>query len=300
MVSGCALLIDYVLTITISIASGADALFSFFPSAWLPFKMAVAVTGVLLLTWLNMRGIKESVLPLVPIVLIFLVAHAFAIVYAACGPIPGNTAIVSSTAPYEQGAPPPKSGAWEWGSSCFALQHGGGHLYRIEESATDPIMRDPKGKTAIHTMRYMSFRWRSWSSASIVAYLLIMCTMSRKRLQPYSFKMTEAGMRTGADLVWFRFIPRRSAVRAAQTDSLTGRDLSNMALDRWPPSRFAALNDLLVTQNGVIIMAPPSLFRMLYSAGSVRFLVVLYSINVIVTFSLRSWGWCARWWNAPP
>ena len=39
MVSGCALLIDYVLTITISIASGADALFSFLPSAWLAYKL---------------------------------------------------------------------------------------------------------------------------------------------------------------------------------------------------------------------------------------------------------------------
>ena len=42
MVSGCALLIDYVLTITISVASGADALFSFLPPAWLPYKLAFA------------------------------------------------------------------------------------------------------------------------------------------------------------------------------------------------------------------------------------------------------------------
>jgi amino acid transporter len=38
LVSGCALIVDYVLTISISIASGADAIFSFLPAEWLPFK----------------------------------------------------------------------------------------------------------------------------------------------------------------------------------------------------------------------------------------------------------------------
>ncbi len=76
MVSGSALLIDYLLTITLSVASGADALFSFLPIAWLQFKLPVAVFGVILLIWLNLRGVKESVIPLVPIFIIFLITHA--------------------------------------------------------------------------------------------------------------------------------------------------------------------------------------------------------------------------------
>src|SRR6188472_2777316 len=48
--SGAALLVDYVLTITISIASGADAIFSFLPPAWAPYKLAFAFAGVGLLT----------------------------------------------------------------------------------------------------------------------------------------------------------------------------------------------------------------------------------------------------------
>ena len=47
MIAGCALLIDYVLTITISIASGADALFSFLPMEWLPYKLHFAVAACL-------------------------------------------------------------------------------------------------------------------------------------------------------------------------------------------------------------------------------------------------------------
>src|SRR5271169_1290221 len=73
MVSGCALLIDYVLTITISIASGADALFSFLPVSWLPYKLTLAYVGVLLLTLLNLRGVKESVMSLVPVFMVFVI-----------------------------------------------------------------------------------------------------------------------------------------------------------------------------------------------------------------------------------
>ena len=49
MVSGCALLIDYVLTITLSVASGADAVFSFLPASWQPWRLCVAIAGVVLL-----------------------------------------------------------------------------------------------------------------------------------------------------------------------------------------------------------------------------------------------------------
>ena len=83
MISGCALLIDFVLTITISIASGADAIFSFLPLGWIRAKLLVAVLGVSLLMIMNLRGVKESVMPLVPIFLVFLLTHTFAVLYVA-------------------------------------------------------------------------------------------------------------------------------------------------------------------------------------------------------------------------
>src|SRR5580704_12277969 len=64
LVSGCALIVDYVLTISISIASGADAIFSFLPSAWLPFKFWLAIFVVVVMVAMNLRGVKESVIAL--------------------------------------------------------------------------------------------------------------------------------------------------------------------------------------------------------------------------------------------
>jgi amino acid transporter len=75
VVSGSALLIDYVLTITLSVASGADALFSLLPAGGLHYKLALEIAGVCLLTLLNLRGAKEAVLPWVPIFIVFVLTR---------------------------------------------------------------------------------------------------------------------------------------------------------------------------------------------------------------------------------
>ena len=80
VVSGCALLVDYVLTITVSIAGGGDAIFSVLPLELHCYKLPVEFGAILLLLLLNLRGVKESVAPLVPIFLTFLVTHAILII----------------------------------------------------------------------------------------------------------------------------------------------------------------------------------------------------------------------------
>jgi amino acid transporter len=85
LVFGCAFIMDYVLTIAISIASGADAIFSFLPAEWLPAKFFVAIAVVVLMVAMNLRGVKESVLALVPVFLAFLGLHLVLICYAVLG-----------------------------------------------------------------------------------------------------------------------------------------------------------------------------------------------------------------------
>ena len=85
---------------------------------------------------------------------------------------------------------------------------------------------------------------------------------------------------------------------AAQAGFLDGpRVLANMALDRWFPTRFATLSDRLVTQNGILLMGGAALLVMLATRGSVGLLVVLYSINVFITFSLSQLGMVRHWWK---
>lgn len=97
MFSGCALVVDYVLTITVSIASGADAIFSFLPGEWLSYKLSTAIIGILALTLLNLRGVKEAVAPLVPVFLIFVITHAFVIIYTPIAHVSQVQGVVKGT-----------------------------------------------------------------------------------------------------------------------------------------------------------------------------------------------------------
>ena len=81
VMSGCALLVDYVLTITVSIASGCDQLFSFLPMRYIHYKMPAEIAILAILVVLNLRGVKESVNILAPIFLLFIATHSFMIVY---------------------------------------------------------------------------------------------------------------------------------------------------------------------------------------------------------------------------
>ncbi|HEX8960091.1 MAG TPA: amino acid permease, partial [Geobacteraceae bacterium] len=78
---------------------------------------------------------------------------------------------------------------------------------------------------------------------------------------------------------------------AAQTGFVDGpRVMSNMAIDSWFPHRFAALSERLTMRNGILLMGVAAIALLFYTHGSVDALVVMYSINVFITFSLSQLG----------
>jgi len=85
---------------------------------------------------------------------------------------------------------------------------------------------------------------------------------------------------------------------AAQTGYLDGpRVMANMAHDYWLPRKFTLLSDRLVSQNGIVLMGVAAFCVIWLSKGSVAFLVVLYSINVFITFTLSQFGMVKHWFN---
>src|SRR5580693_7569482 len=82
VVSGCALIGDYILTIAISVASGTDALFSMLPVEWQVWKLKFSIGILIFLTFLNLRGAKESVVLWVPIFFVFIATYTFGIIWA--------------------------------------------------------------------------------------------------------------------------------------------------------------------------------------------------------------------------
>jgi len=302
MVSGSALLIDYVLTITISIASGADALFSFLPPAWLPYKLTFAFFGVLLLTAMNMRGVKESVLPLVPIFLTFVLTHAFIIGYAVIMNLGNFGNVVAATRADVVQTQAELGFAGMLLLILRAYSMGAGTYTGIEAVSNGlPILREPKVRTGKRTMHYMAFSLALVVMGLMLAYLLYrVVPQSGKTLNAVLFEnMTQGWGRGGTVFVLITLLSEAALLFvAAQTGFLDGpRVLSNMALDRWFPTKFAMLSDRLVTQKGILMMGGAALVTLVLTNGSVKYLIVLYSINVFITFFLSQLGMVRHWWQ---
>src|SRR6185503_415269 len=85
---------------------------------------------------------------------------------------------------------------------------------------------------------------------------------------------------------------------AANTGFLGGPAvLANMAADSWVPHMYRYLSTRLVSQNGILLMGVTSLGILIVTGGKVALLVVLYSINVFLTFSMSLLGLCIYWWK---
>jgi len=303
MVSGCALLIDYVLTITLSVASGADALFSFLPPDLLDYKLAVALAGLLLLIVLNLRGVKESVVTLMPIFMLFVFTHLFVIVYGLylhAGNLPQVANQVSADLSLAQ------SNLGFLGMLFLILKSysmGAGTYTGIEAVSNGlPILREPKVKTGRKTMVYMAASLAITVMGLMIAYILFKVeeapgkTVNAVLFEAITRSWTEPW---GTVFVWVTLLSEALLLFvAAQTGFLDGpRVLSNMAMDRWFPTKFTMLSDRLVTQNGILLMGGFSLVLMAVSHGSVDMLIVLYSINVFITFALSQLGMVRHWWQ---
>lgn len=294
VISGSALLVDYVLTITVSLASCGDAIFSYLPVAYLQYKLIFIVLLIVLLVVMNLRGVKESVTILTPIFIVFLITHVLLIGYSLVthagrlGPLVsefrGDYARDLNVIGFV--------GVLAIFLRAFSL--GGGTYTGIEAvSNAMNVMREPKVQTGKRTMVYLA------SSLAVTAGGLILC-YSLFALQPAEGRTLNAILADQAFSLWplggllaFVTIFSEGALLmvAAQSGFAGGPAvMANMAIDSWLPRRFASLSERLTMQNGVLLMGGAALLVLFYTGGSVSALVVMYSINVFVTFSLSQFG----------
>jgi amino acid transporter len=304
VVSGSALLVDYVLTISVSVACGLDQIFSILPPYWVQYKL-IGVTAVIgLLMILNLRGIKESVTILMPIFLVFLVAHII-LIFGGIGSHLTEATQVAGTmhTDFSNGL---KTLGFIGMASLFARAYsmGAGTYTGIEAVSNGiQIMREPKIDTAKRTMAYMAISLAVAAGGILLCYLLFHVkpepgkTMNAVLLDRFAGGWVIGNIPVGW---WFVVITLASEAAllfvAAQTGFIDGpRVMGNMATDSWLPRRFASLSERLTMQNGVVLISVAAILTLVVTKGNTSTLVLMYSINVFLTFSLSEMGMVRYW-----
>lgn len=303
LVSGAALIVDYVLTIAISVSSGVDALFSLLPVSAQAYKLMLELVIVVVLLWMNLRGAKESIKVLMPIFVGFVVTHVVVIVYGLLAHAAGISALIPDTLIESRKLAGETSWLFTVALLLKAYSLGGGTYTGIEAVSNNVnSLAEPRVRTGKMTMLYMAISLAFTAGGIILLYLLWNARpVEGQTLNAVVFHSIFANMglhdvKLAIALSTTLAFEAGLLLVAANTGFLGGPSvLANMAADSWVPHKFRYLSTRLVTQNGAMVMGIAAIALLLWSAGKVDLLVVLYSINVFLTFSLSLAGLCLYW-----
>jgi amino acid transporter len=307
VVSGCALVVDYVLTVAISVAAGCEAIFSFLPAGVQAFKLLAEFGVVGWLILLNIRGVKESVLVLTPIFLAFLASHALLLTYGILRHGGEMGHLLTDTVQDTRQA---VSGIGLAGVGLVLLRAfslGGGTFTGIEAVSNGVgILAEPRVENGKRTMLYMATSLAITAGGILLCYLLNRVafepgkTLNASLWETLTRGWNVGGLALGPVVVGFTLVSEGALLFvAAQTGFVDGpRTLAAMAVDEWVPKRFKNLSERLVTQNGVLGMGLAAVAVLAYTRGAVGLLVVMYSINVFLTFTLSQSGMARHWIRA--
>jgi amino acid transporter len=305
LIAGCALILDYVLTIAISVAAGVEALASLLPLGFQDYKLWAEAFFTVLLIILNLRGMKEAIRILLPIFLGFVVTHFALIVYGIFAHATHLPDLVPATLA-ETGTLADNIG---WisvaGMLLLAYSQGGGTYTGLEAVSNNVnILAEPRVHTGKMTMIYMALSLAFTASGIILLYLLWDAKpVEGQTLNASTFRaiIHSLGFNDWTNKIILMFVLAFEAgllFVAANTGFLGGPAvLSNMAADSWVPHKFRYLSTRLVTQNGILVMGIAALAVLFWTGGEVTLLVVLYSVSVFLTFAISLFGLVVYWWR---
>ncbi len=303
LVSGAALIVDYVLTIAISIASGGDALYSLLSGDAQGWKLPSEALILALLLWLNLRGMKESIRWLTPIFLGFIVTHLGLIGYGILAHGEGLGLVIPQTLDETRAVVDQRG--WLFAAALFlrAYSLGAGTYTGIEAVSNNVnTLAQPRVRTGHWTMFYMALSLAVMAAGTVLIYLLWDArAIENQTLNAVTFRNILSQMfadphHVSISLTVVLALEAGLLLVAANTGFLGGPAvLASMASDGWVPRQFRQLSSRMVTQNGLLVMGVSALVVLLATGGDVSLLVVLYSINVFLTFSITLFGLTRHW-----
>jgi hypothetical protein len=305
LVSGAAQVVDYVLAIAVSLASGADALFSLLSVSAQGYKLPAEVGLTLLLVVLNLRGTQESIRFLAPIVLGFFVLHAGLIVSgigSGAGQIAGMWTHAGAAVRDLSGQT-----SWIFVLAVFVRAYAlGGSTYAGVEAISNHVnlLAEPRVRNARVAMFYVALTLAFTAGGIVLLYSLqAVRPVPGQTLNAIVFRgaIGDLGLDSAASqalLVLTLALEGAILLVAANSILIFAPSLlGNMACDSWLPHRFRNLSGRLVREDGVIFIGSCAVAILLWTRGDLGLLVVFYSINVFLCLSLSKLGLLRHWWN---
>lgn len=299
VVSGSALIVDYVLTIAISTASGADAIYSSLPHHLLFTKLPAEFLIIFLFIFLNLRGMKESIKVVMPLFLGFVVTTLALIIYGIASHSQSMAAVTERSFRQAHELSGHVGVLLMLAFILHAYSLGSGTYTGIEAVSNNVNkLVEPRVKTGKMTMLYMAISLAVVAGGITLLYMLYhVKPIEGKTLNYVVFSDILGTSKTSHLAVSITMLFEAGILFvAANTGFLAGPAvLANMAADNWLPRRYQLLSSRLVNSQGIIFYGIAALVILALSDGKVSWLVVLYSINVFITFSLTTLGMLTYW-----
>lgn len=292
LLAGGSLLIDYMLTVAVSVSSGADAITSAFP-AFKNFNLEIAIALVLLLMLMNLRGLRESARSLMVPVYLFIISTMFLIVY-------GAFQIVTGQLPYHATA---HVGAVVPGISIIlllrAFTSGSASLTGVEAiSNAVPFFKKPKENNAAGTLAIMSLILGiMFAGITFLNYWLGILPNAHVTVLAQIAKEIFGDSLVGNALFYvFQLSTALILAVAANTGFSAFPMLSfNMAQNKYMPHLFMEKGARLGYSNGIITLAVGAIALLFIFNGSTERLIPLYTIGVFIPFALSQTGMVVHW-----
>lgn len=288
LIAGAALLVDYVLTVAVSTASGVAAITSAFPALY-PHRVLMCVVCVLSVMLANLRGLRETgrtfAIPTYGFIL------SLAVLIAG-----GCYQLVARGAPAQPEAVPVQEALGLF-MVLRAFSGGCAALTGIEAVANGvQAFKPPESRNASITLAWMAFiLGSSFMAVTFLAYFFnIIPSPEETVISMLARQVFGRGPMYYAIQVFTAVI-----LLLAVTTSFAGFPMlaSIMAKDSFLPRQFANLGDRLVFSNGILILAGLSCFLLVAFGGSTHALIPLYAIGVFTAFTLSQTGMVRHWWK---
>jgi len=287
LVAGAALLVDYLLTVSVSTTAGTAAITSAFP-ALLPYRVAITVFMIIILTIGNLRGIRESAkifsLPTYLFVFTILILVFFGLFKF----------YVLGVTPQTASVPPVVSGVTlflllrAFASGCTALTG-------VEAvSNAVPVFKEPSRENAKKVLLLLAFLvLLLFGGTSLLANLY------RAIPNPQETVISQVAAGVFGRTFFYYLVQATTAmilVLAANT-AYAGFPLlaSILAQDGYAPRQLTMRGERLVYSNGIVILSALAILLVVVFRGDVHLLIPLYAVGVFMSFTLSQAGMFRRW-----